>query len=166
MVIPVRLNESVGSEHNQPGDTFTAVLDSEIVVDGLVIAERGARAEGRVVQSRAAGRIKGLSSIAVELTEIMTSDGQRVKIQTDAFEKHGERSTGDDAMKMGTSSAIGAVLGAIFGGGKGAAIGAAIGGASGAGSVLLGRGKPVQLASETRISFRLRGPVDVVEKKN
>jgi hypothetical protein len=165
-VLAVRLNESVGSESNHPGDTFTAVLDSELVVDGLVIAERGARVEGRVVESRAAGRVKGLSSIILELTEIATSDGQRVRIGTESYEKKGERSTSQDAAKVGIGAAIGAAIGAIAGGGSGAGIGAAIGGATSAGGVLLSRGKPVTLPAETRLSFRLRSAVTVVERKS
>jgi hypothetical protein len=49
-------------------------------------------------------------------------------------------------------------------GGKGAAIGAGIGAASGAGSVVLTKNPEAVLASETRITFRLREPVTVTEK--
>jgi hypothetical protein len=165
-VIPVRLNETIGSDRNHTGDTFSAVLESELIVDGLVIAERGARAEGRVVQAQDAGRVKGLSSVSLELTEIVTSDGQHVKIDTDSFERKGESTRRDDAVKIGAGAAIGAALGAIFGGGRGAAIGAGIGGASGAGSVLIGKGKPVSIPAETRISFRTRNAVTVTERKS
>ena len=45
-MIPVRLVDGLTSERNLPGDSFTATLDKELVVDGFVIAERGARVEG------------------------------------------------------------------------------------------------------------------------
>ena len=45
----MRLVDGLSSERNGPGDTFAATLDKEVVVDGFVIAERGARVEGRVV---------------------------------------------------------------------------------------------------------------------
>jgi hypothetical protein len=62
--------------------------------------------------------------------------------------------------------AFGAVLGGILGGGKGAAIGAGAGGGVGAGDVLLTRGKPAVLPSETRITFRLDQPVTITEKRS
>jgi hypothetical protein len=59
---------------------------------------------------------------------------------------------------------LGAVIGALAGGGKGAAIGAGIGGGAGAGDVLLTRGKPAELASEARLTFRLKAPVPLTER--
>src|ERR1035441_239540 len=52
MLLPVRLVDGPSSERNAPGDAFLATLDKELVVDGFVIAERGARVEGRVVADR------------------------------------------------------------------------------------------------------------------
>jgi hypothetical protein len=163
--LPVRLIETVSSDRNHPGDTFTASLDEPLVVDGFVIAERGARVEGRVVSTQEAGRVKGLSQISLALTSIVTSDGQRVEIATDSFAKAGPESKGSDAAKIGGAAAIGAAIGAIAGGGKGAAIGAGVGGAAGTGGVIATRGKPAVLPSETKISFRLSNSVTVTERR-
>ncbi|MCU1292713.1 MAG: hypothetical protein JWP08_1563, partial [Bryobacterales bacterium] len=76
----------------------------------------------------------------------------------------GAKGTGKDAAKVGGGAALGAIIGAIAGGGKGAGIGAGVGGAAGAGDVLLTRGKPVVLASETKLSFRLAAPVSITER--
>ena len=162
-LIPVRLVDGLTTERNMPGDTFTATLDKPLVVDGFIIAERGARVEGRVVSTDPGGRVRGLAALAVELTRLHTADGQQVAIRTDSFERHAEQTQKDDAMKVGAGAAIGAAIGAIAGGGKGAAIGAGVGGAAGAGDVLMTRGKAVALPSETRINFRLSTPVTVVE---
>jgi hypothetical protein len=163
-LLPVRLIDGLSSERNMPGDTFTGTLDHELAADGFVIAERGARVEGRVVSVDRGGKVKGAASMAIELTRIHTSDGQSVGIQTDAFERRAESSRNTDAAKVGGGAAIGAIIGAIAGGGKGAAIGAGVGGGAGAGDVLLTRGKPVAFASETRISFRVRTPVTITER--
>lgn len=163
MLIPVRLVDGLSTERNAPGDTFMGTLDRELVADGFVIAERGARVEGRVVSADRGGKVRGVSGLAVELTRIRTSDGQNVAIQTDSFERHAQQEHLKDAEKVGAGAAVGAIIGAIAGGGKGAAIGAGVGGGAGAGDVLLTRGKPVALPSETRISFRLRLPVRVTE---
>jgi hypothetical protein len=164
MLIPVRLVDGLSSERNLPGDAFIATLDKELVVDGFVIAERGARVEGRVVASDRGGRVRGVAELAVELTRLRTSDGQNVAIQTDSFKRRSEQTQRRDAETVGAGAAIGAVIGGIAGGGKGAAIGAGVGGGAGAGSVLLTRGDEARLPSETRISFRLRAPVTLTER--
>ena len=163
-MIPVRLVDGLTSERNLPGDSFTATLDKELVADGFVIAERGARVEGRVLASDKGGRVRGVSSLAVELVRLNTSDGQKVAIQTDGFERRAEESHRQDAEKVGAGAAIGAVIGALAGGGKGAAIGAGVGGGAGAGGVMATRGKPAALPSETRVTFRLKAPVTITEK--
>lgn len=127
MLLPVRLVDGLSSERNAPGDAFLATLDKELVVDGFVIAERGARVEGRVVASDPGGKMKGVAGIAVELTRLHTSDGQSVAIQTDSFERHAEPARGDDAEKVVIGAVIGATVGGMAGGGKGAAIGAGAG---------------------------------------
>jgi hypothetical protein len=163
--LPVRLLDGLSSERNAIGDRFLATLDKELVVDGFVIAERGARVEGRVVAVDRGGNAKGAAALAVELTRLHTSDGQVVAIQTDSFAKHAEVDHGQQAAAIGGGAIIGAVIGAIAGGGKGAAIGAGVGGGAGAGGVLLSRGKPAELPSETRVTFRLKTPVPLTERK-
>jgi hypothetical protein len=160
----VRLQDNLASDRNSVGDAFSAVLDKPLVQDGFVIADRGARVEGRVVTSKAAGRVKGVSDIALEILSVKTSDGQLMRVSTDTWEKHGETSVGTDAAKIGGAAGIGAAIGAIAGGGKGAGIGAAIGGAAGTGGVLATRGKAVKVPIETRIAFRLKEPVTITEK--
>ena len=163
-MLQVRLIDGLTSERNMPGDRFTATLDKELVVDGFVIAERGARVEGQVVSSDRGGRVKGVASLSVELTRLRLSDGQTIPLPTESFERQAERSQRDDAAKVGAGAALGAIIGAIAGGGKGAAIGAGAGGAAGAGTVMATRGKAATLPSETRLTFRLRAPVVVTER--
>jgi len=164
-LLPVRLAETLSTENVKEGDTFAATLDRPLVVDGLVVAERGARVEGRVVEAVEAGRVRGVASLSIRLTRMLTSDGQGVQIQTDAFHKEGETTRREDAVKVGGGAGIGAAIGAIAGGGKGAAIGAAVGGAAGAGTVAATRGRPAVLPVETRIDFRLSQPITLTEKK-
>ncbi|MBL8178477.1 MAG: hypothetical protein JNK48_27635 [Bryobacterales bacterium] len=163
--IPIRLSQTLDSSKLEDGQAFQATLDQPLVVDGFVIAERGAAVEGRVISAQQAGRVKGLSHLSIELTRLTTSDGQRVPIQTAAWEKEGDKDTRGDAAKVAVGAGIGAALGAIFGGGKGAATGAGAGGAAGAGTVLATRGKPVLLPAEMRLSFRLTQPVTIIERR-
>ncbi len=163
-LLSARLAETLSTEKVQTGETFTGTLDRPLVVDGLVIADRGARVEGSVVEAVRAGRVRGVASLSIRLVRLLTSDGQRVDIQTNVFHKEGETSRKEDAAKVGGGAALGAIIGAIAGGGKGAAIGAGVGGAAGAGTVAATRGKPAVLPVETRIDFRLSQPVTLTEK--
>ncbi|MDX2154593.1 MAG: hypothetical protein SFV54_27875 [Bryobacteraceae bacterium] len=163
-LVVVRLSESLSSDSHKSGDKFNGVLDKPLVVDGFVVAERGGRVEGRVVQANPAGRVKGTSFLRIELTRLQTADGQWVDLNTEVFEREGEKSVKQDAAKVGAAAGIAAAIGAIAGGGKGAAIGAVIGGAAGTGGVLATRGKPATLPVETRVSFKIKNPVSITEK--
>jgi hypothetical protein len=165
LLIPVRLVDGLSSERNQPGDTFLATLEKELVADSFVIAERGARVEGRVVAADRGGKVSGVASLAVAITRIHTSDGQTIAIRTDPFNRHADQTHLQDAAKIAGATAFGAIIGALAGGGKGAAAGAGVGGGAGAGAVLLTRGAPATLPTETRITFRLKAPVTITEKQ-
>ena len=166
MMIAVRINESLSSDKSSDGDEFTGSLAEPLVVDGLVIAERGAHVRGRVVESQKARRLSGTSQIELALSSVSTSDGQRVAISTDPWGKSGPASRVADAEKVGGGAALGAIIGAIAGGGKGAAIGAGVGGAAGAGTVAATRGKPVIVPAESIIRFRLNNRVTITERQN
>ncbi len=164
--LSVRLGEALSSDRNKAGDTFVGTLQQPLVVNELVIAERGARVEGRVTEVQAAGRVRGLAQMSIELTKLHSSDGQTVEIRTSAYVKQGPESKSEDAAKVGIGAALGAIIGAAAGGGKGAAIGAATGGAAGGGVVMATRGKPAALPVETVINFRIDQPVTITERLN
>jgi len=166
-MLPVRIGETISAAHNQLGDTFLATLDQPLVIDGFIIAERGSRAEGRIVEVNPAGRGKGDSRLGIELVKLSTSDGQHIRIRTELYKKVETGSTtGSDLAKVGVGAAIGAAIGAAAGGGKGAAIGAGAGGVAGAAGAALSHGKPAEIRVETRISFRVQEPVTITERLN
>lgn len=164
--LSVRLGEKLSTNDNSTGDAFRGTLEAPLIVNGAVIAERGSKVLGKVVNAEKAGKVKGVSDLQLALTEINTSDGQRVEIRTAALDKQGPTGKKKDAAKVGGGAALGAIIGAIAGGGKGAGIGAGVGGAAGAGDVLLTRGKPVVLPVETKLSFQLSAPVRITERLN
>ena len=163
-VLAVRLNESLSSEKNETGDSWSGALAEPLVVNGLVIAERGSRVEGRVTNAKRAGRVKGVANLTVQLTRFQTADGQSVAVQSSAFSRAGKDETKKDVGKVAIASGIGAAIGAIAGGGKGAGIGAGAGAAAGTGTVLVMRGGPAVLSAETLIRFRVTEPVTITEK--
>jgi len=56
------------SDHNQPGDTFSGTLIQPVVVDGVVVAQRGETVYGRVAESQKA-RNGNSSRLGLELTQ-------------------------------------------------------------------------------------------------
>jgi hypothetical protein len=165
-LITVRLREPLSTRTVSSGDTFQVTLDQPIVINGLVIAERGSIQLGRVTAAGQPGRVKGRAGLTLELVQITTADGQKVAIRTEPFRHEIESGVRGDVAKAGIAAGIGAAIGAIAGGGTGAAIGAGIGGAAGAGGVLMTRGKEARLDSETRVTFRLVEPVLLTESTN
>jgi hypothetical protein len=79
-LLPIRIGELLSSVRNQPGDTFFATLTQPLVVDGWVIAERGARVHGKIIDRDAA-------HLRISVTDLATSDGQSVGIHTEPYIK-------------------------------------------------------------------------------
>ena len=164
-LITVRIGETLSVQKNLTGDTFFASLEAPLVADGFVLAEKGARVEGKIIEVDKAGRMSGTSRISLELTQVNTSDGQRVHLQTSTYTKDGaERNRKNDAATIGAGAVLGAVIGAAAGGGKGAAVGAGAGGAAGAGAVLLSGGRNVTIPVETKLAFRVEKPITITER--
>ena len=157
----MRINEPLSSDHNQVGDRFTGVLDQPIVVNGWVVARRGQTVMGQVKSVQKAGRVKGVSQLGVELTDLTLVDGQQAPILTELWKASGGTSHGADAATIVGGTGLGAAIGAAADWGRGAAIGAGAGAVAGIGAVLLTRGRPTILEPESQLTFRLVDPVKV-----
>ena len=162
----IRLGETLSTDHNYTGDTFRGTLETPVIMDGFIIADRGSRVLGRIVNAQKAGHIEGVADLNLTLTEINTTDGQRVAIQTNTNDRKGPSGSNHGAEKIAGGAALGAIIGALAGGGKGAAIGAGAGGAAGTGATMASRGKACVIPTETRLSFSLQVPVTLTEKLN
>ena len=158
-VITVRLSQLLSSNQNRAGDGFSAELEQPLVADGWVVSRRGQTALGRVAVAQKAGRIKGVSQLGVELSQLVLVDGQQLPIRTQLLETSAGTSRGRDAVAVGSTTGTGAAIGAAAGGGEGAGIGAAAGAAAGIAGVLLTRGRPTVIPPETRLTFQLQSSV-------
>jgi hypothetical protein len=159
--VTIRVNEPLSSDHNQPGDAFTATLAQPVVVNGLVVARRGQLVSGRITEAKKAGRVSGVSRLGLEVTEIGLADGSQTQIKTSMLERQGNTSYGRDAAAIGVTTATGAAIGAGVNGGVGAGVGAAAGLVASTVGVLLTRGRPTVVYPETPMTFRLETPVTV-----
>ncbi len=165
-IIRVRSDDWLSSDRNLPGDTFSAVVDQPIVVDGWVVARRGQAETGTVAVAKKAGHGSGTSQLGVQLGELTLVDGQQVPLQTQMLQTTAGTSHGRDAATVGTTTGVGAAIGAIAEGGTGAAIGAGVGAAAGLIAVVTTRGKPTIIPAETVLSFRLQAPVTISTERS
>ena len=159
--LTVRLNQALSSDRNQKGDAFTATLSQPVIVNGIVVAQRGQVVGGRVAEAKKAGMVSGVSHLGLELNGLTLADGQNVPIQSQLISWNGPTSKGRDAAAVAGTTAFGAAVGAAADWGTGAAIGAGAGAAAGVIGVLLTRGRPTILYPETQLTFQLTAPVTV-----
>ncbi|MFN8006904.1 MAG: hypothetical protein U0V70_07765 [Terriglobia bacterium] len=159
--ITVRMDQMLSSDHNQQGDAFTATLVQPLVAEGRILARPGQTVGGVVASSQKAGRVKGTSSLGLELTEISIADGRQVQVKTTLMQRRGDTSVGQDAGIIGTSTGMGAAIGATIDGGFGAGMGAIAGAAASTIGVLVTRGRATVVSPEDVLTFRIVNPVSV-----
>jgi hypothetical protein len=159
--ITVHVDQFLSSDHNQQGDTFFASLAEPLVVDGVVVAQRGQTVRGRVTEVQKAGRVQGTSRLGIELTGLTLVDGQQVGLRSQMVTHNGSTSVGRDAGAIASTTALGAAIGAGVDWGSGAAIGAGAGAAAGIIGVLLTRGHPTVIGPESVLTFQIEAPVTV-----
>ena len=163
--ISVYTTATLSTKTNQSGERFTTTLAEPIVDGDWVIAKKGARVEGVIVDSDPGEKVKGVASMTVALDALTLADGRTVRLATSHFTTQAKTTKGKDAKKIGIGAGVGAAIGAIAGGGKGAAIGAGVGGAAGTGAVLATRGDPAVIAAETRLRVTLKSPITITERR-
>ncbi len=152
--VQVRLGQTIKSDKAKPGDVWAGTLASNLVVDGVTIAKRGANVRGRVVDAQASGR-SGVAEIALQLSSV-TVDERPVPVLTESVREAGGNHDKRNAGLIGGGAAVGAIIGAIAGGGKGAAIGAGAGGAAGTGGAAATGKKDISFPVESILIFVVR----------
>src|ERR1039457_5817437 len=159
--VTIRTNQPLSSDHNQPGDAFSGTLIQPVVVDGIVVAQRGETVYGRVAESQKAHGGNS-SRLGLELTSMTLADGTQVPVRTQLVARQGSTTpTGQQVGTVATTTAVGAVVGAAADYGRGAAIGAGAGAAAGIIGVILTRNPPTVVYPETALTFRVDTPVAV-----
>lgn len=159
-VVTIRMIDSVDSEKHRTGQVFHASLEEPLMVNGEVVAERGADAYVKLIEAKSAGRLAGRSELRLQLIRLVV-DGRSYAVESSTYEQVGGSRGKRTAATVGAGAAIGAAIGAIAGGGKGAAIGAAAGAGGGTAVQVLTKGEQVRVPSETLLEFRLDVPVQI-----
>ena len=159
--VTVRVNDMLSSNRNQAGDPFSAVLTQPLVVDGVVVAQRGQTVYGRVAEARKS-HADTPSSLALELTGLTLVDGTQATVRSQLVARQGGTTpAGQQAGTVIGTTVIGAGIGAMADWGRGAAIGAGVGLAAGTIAALVTRNHPTVVYPETALTFRVDAPLVV-----
>ncbi len=158
--IHVRLNHTVSSNQDRPGDHFTATISQPIVLNNKTIVPEGAEVEGLVVDAKPSGRLRGRARLNLAL-ESVNVNGSEYKIRTtSAIRVSGNHKKHNLAWIAGGGGG-GVLIGALAGGGEGALIGGPIGAGAGTAAAFFTGRKNVRLPAETPLVFRLAEPVSI-----
>lgn len=162
--LEVRLDSTVSSKTAQVGDQVAATLVRDLVVDGKVIARRGAPVRGKVTYARSSGRFSDPGYVTVRL-DSMEIDGRRYDLHSTAIRDEGSGHTKSNLVKIGGGTGLGALIGGLAGGGKGALIGS-LAGAGGGTAVAAATGKhAAELPAEATYTFRLTEPANPASRE-
>ncbi len=118
-IFRVRLQDSIDSSRHR----FTAILEADVVVDGVVAIPRGALVYGQLLNAEQACHVLGTSCVTLAFTGVMVNN-QIKPMRTGWVEMCNGRSTGQHMLHRTVS---GALIGGLVNGRKGARTGAAIG---------------------------------------
>jgi len=161
--LTVTVDQTVSTKTSNSGDRFAASLAEPVTISRDLILPRGSHVSGTVIQSDAAGRVKGGATLALTLDSI-TVHGKTYSIETDSFEEVGKGRGKRTAVGAGGGAAFGAIVGALAGGGKGAAIGAVAGGGAGTAGTALTGNRDITIPAETRLHFKLRKSLRIQQR--
>ena len=151
---------------------------SPITVNGRIVVPVESYAQGMVAYTKRGGRVTGKAALAIRLETLMLPDGTVVKFSprlnaVDSNEtgqtveppentiQQGSES-GQDAAKVAILAGSGAAIGGLADRGwQGAGIGAGVGSAVGLATVLLGRGREVELRQGMTLDVLFERPLTI-----
>jgi hypothetical protein len=158
--ILIRTTDPLDSNKQRVGHRFTANLETNLQVNNVTVAPRGATVHGRLATAKSGGRLSGASQLTLELTDIVIN-GTAYPIVTSSYEVRSQGRGESTAGKVAGGVGLGALIGGIAGGGAGAGIGAVAGAATGATVSAAGGGSQISIPSESLLEFRLEQPTSL-----
>jgi hypothetical protein len=160
--IAVRTIDRIESKRAELNREYKGSLDDPVIVDGLTVIPANTGAVLRVAEVK--NPRMGRASLSLTLAAVVI-DGQRIDVATEKVDSQSGSKAKRTAVAGAGGAAVGAGIGALAGGAVGAGIGAGIGAGAGAlGGMMTGKG--VEIASETRFSYKLKQAVTVTPSGN
>lgn len=173
----LRLENSVSTRTAREGDYVYMRTASPIAANGQIVVPEGSYVQGVVTHSVRSGRVKGKAELSIRIDTLTLPSGKVIKLspRLNSVDDGGtEQKVDENEIKQGSSHGADAARVAELGGAgaaigglatrtwSGAGIGAGAGGAVGLATVLLTRGKEVELSHGSTIDvvFERAVPVD------
>jgi hypothetical protein len=174
----LRLINSISTRTAREGDYVYLRTATPIVAEGSVIVPVDSYVQGVVTHSQRSGRVKGTAELSIRIETLTLATGKVVRmtptlasVDSEGTDQKvtGKESTvqqgtshGTDAARIATTGGVGAALGGMVDRSwKGAGIGAAAGSGVGLATVLLTRGREVELRQGTTLDVIFDRPVPV-----
>jgi hypothetical protein len=173
----LKMVNSISTRTAASGDYVYMTTATPIVANGGVVVPVGSYVQGVVTESLRSGRVKGRAELSIRIESLTLPSGKVVKIaphlrsvDSDGTEQKVDKegavqqggSKGTDAAKIATTGGMGAAIGGMADRSwKGAGIGAGAGGAVGLATVLLSRGREVELRQGASVDVTFERPVPV-----
>jgi hypothetical protein len=169
---------SVSTRTAHEGDYVYLRTASPISVGGRIIVPVGAYVQGVVGYVRRSGRVRGRAALGIRLDTLTLPRGRVVRfsprldsIDPDRSNQQVDRKqevvkqapgVGSDAAQIAILAGSGAAIGGLADHGwTGAGIGAGVGSGVGLATVLLSRGRPVELRRGATLDVAFERPVDL-----
>ena len=174
----LRMVNAISSRTAVEGNYVYMKTATPIVANGQVVVPVDSYVQGVVVHSKRSGRVQGHAELSIRIETLTFPSGKVVKItphlsavDSDGTDQKVDQeggvqqggSKGTDAAKIATTAGTGAAIGAVVDRSvRGAGIGAGAGGAVGLATVLLSRGREVELrqGATVDVTFERAVPVD------
>lgn len=156
--LSLTMDAEVSTKDKVVGDSFTATLANDVVVDGKVVFPAGSKVSGHVAEAERPGKTSGRGKMVLSYDSI-EAHGHSYAIDTMGAAIQGKSGTAGDATKVVGGAAAGAILGKILGGKAGT--GAAVGAAAGAGAAMMTRGPDPVIKAGAPVEITLDREVTV-----
>ncbi|HTS64316.1 MAG TPA: hypothetical protein VMH28_19975 [Candidatus Acidoferrales bacterium] len=164
----LKMINAVSTRTAQEGDYVYMRTATPIVANGEIVVAEGSYVQGVVTHAKRPGRVSGTAELSIRIETLTLPSGRVIQVDptlrsldaegTDQRVKSNENeikqggSKGTDAATIATTSGAGAAIGGIADHSwKGAGIGAGVGAGVGLATVLLTRGREVDLKQGTTI---------------
>jgi hypothetical protein len=167
----VRLDTTLATFSNRPGDPFRGSITQPVVVNGQTLIPAGTVVEGRVTKVSEPRRISGRPSIGILPEAVILPTGQRYYLDatltdtnipgTDVNAEGQFKGTGHDrrdTIETGGGTAGGMLVGGLIGGGPGILIGGAVG-ATSTTVHWLAKHRSATLPAGTQLTLELNRPL-------
>jgi hypothetical protein len=167
----VRLDTTLATFSNRPGDPFQGHITQPIVINGSTVIPAGATIEGRVTKVSEPRRISGRPTIGILPESVILPNGERFYLDatltdtnipgTDVNSEGQFKGSGHerrDQLEVGGGTAGGMLIGGLAGGPVGVLVGGVIG-AGGTTAYWLARHRSAIMPAGTQLTLELNRPL-------